>query len=77
MRGELYPNGLTHRINAEPPQILVEVLKDRRQDKRLDPGCIGPFNQTIPRDVARGVIVTDDIETAQCLWKQDGGEVCS
>jgi hypothetical protein len=47
LRCELHPQIGAERVDAEAPEILVEVLQHRREHDGLDPGRVRPFDQAI------------------------------
>ncbi len=70
---ELHPDTCPERIDAEQPEILVEVPECRRQRDGLDTVGVRPFDQHVPRAITRRIVVTNDIEPPQRRREQDAG----
>jgi len=76
LRGELSPDASLQGTTTELDEIFIAVPEHRRDDECLDTGGIGPVNQYIPRAVSGRIVVANDIEPAQDVWKLDGSKVC-
>src|SRR5579863_1185298 len=72
---DLHPQPGPQRIDAERPEILVEVPQPWRQGYRLDPGLARSADQARHRAISGRVVVTSNVEAAQHRGKQDGGEM--
>src|SRR5216684_2490454 len=70
-RRDLDAQRCAQRIDIEVLQILIEVSTLGRQHHRLDPDRLRPVEQSCHRAIARPIVVTDDIETAQRHREQD------
>ena len=71
----LLQQGRPEGVDAAPAQIIVEVLKLRRQGNRLDPEARCSGEQAVACAVSGRIAIAEDLEPAERRRKQDSGEV--
>ena len=72
---ELFPDQFPKSLNAEVPQVIVEVGQAGRQDDGFDPGPVRAVSEMVADIGAGPVIVANDIEPPKGWREQDGGEM--
>src|ERR1700730_5260610 len=75
--GDLYAHPCPQGVDAEKPQILIEVAAAWQQCDWLDSACLSACAQGFRSAITGRIVVADDIETAQRCREQDGGEMRS